>query len=134
VDLDLLRDSHLMSEAWRCRQCGHSYDKSQIERTLLEIVQKYSLAYQIQDLACERCRLVKAENLPEVCPKCAGRFVCKEPQSEFNARYYPHFPINPFVNAFLLNVESLFRLKTFANIAKFHKFERLAELTTWLSH
>lgn len=95
VAMDLLRDSHLMSEAWRCRQCGHSYDQTEIETSLLQIVNKYSLAYQIQDLVCEKCRLVKAENLPVTCLKCAGKFLCKEPQEEFYSR---HAPLPPSVS------------------------------------
>jgi DNA polymerase epsilon subunit 1 len=45
-------------------------------------VQRRSVAYQMQDLVCTRCRLVKAENMAEFC-SCSGAFRTRESAEEF---------------------------------------------------
>ena len=41
-----------------------------------------AVAYQMQDLVCTRCRLVKAENMAEFCT-CSGAFRTRESADEF---------------------------------------------------
>ena len=45
----------------------------------MQIAQRRSLAYQLQDLQCANCRRVKADNLTSICPRCAGPFVPRQP-------------------------------------------------------
>jgi hypothetical protein len=48
-DLDLCRDPDLSSEeTWRCGVCEQPYEMALIENSLVEIVQRRSVAYQVQ--------------------------------------------------------------------------------------
>jgi len=62
-DLDLCRDASVTGDeeeeeedaddgvrAWKCATCGNPYDMAQIEHSLVEIVQRRSTWYQLQDL------------------------------------------------------------------------------------
>ncbi|KAL6048727.1 DNA polymerase epsilon catalytic subunit [Balamuthia mandrillaris] len=136
-DMDLLRDPDLFSssssapsassfneeeeeendsdrgrkeDGWRCRQCHHSLDKQQIEMSLVRILQTHSLSYQIQDLSCVRCRMVRAENMSQRCGKCSADFrAAKETQRSMRER-----------------------LKVFERVAEVHGFEVLKEVTEWM--
>ncbi|TKY67092.1 DNA polymerase epsilon catalytic subunit A [Spatholobus suberectus] len=83
-DLDLCRDTALLTEEWRCAvpQCGQPYDREVMENALLQIVRQRERLYHLQDLVCQRCNQVKAAHLAEQCA-CAGSFRCKEDASEF---------------------------------------------------
>lgn len=83
-DLDLCRDSALLDNVWCCSvpQCGQSYDREQMENSLLQIVRWREKLYHLQDLVCLRCRQVKAAHLAEQCV-CGGSFRCKEDSFEF---------------------------------------------------
>jgi len=110
-DMDLLRDTDLVHRRWRCKSCEHSYDKGVIEAKLVETVLKRSLCYQLQDLICEKCKQVKQENMNDICPNCSGSYVCKlGPPSKFCQS-----------------------LQVFRNIATFHEFKWLEEVTEQLS-
>jgi DNA polymerase epsilon subunit 1 len=86
-DMDLLRDPVLISnEKWLCT-CGHPYNKSVIEASLVEIVQRHTMSYQLQDLICTKCQLVKPDNLSETCSSCSGSYVTKESESLFCSRF-----------------------------------------------
>ncbi len=88
-DMDLLRDPDLLNENWNCKYCGHVYSKPAIEARLVDVVLKKSLCFQLQDLMCEKCKQIKAENMSEICGHCSGKFICKESPSEFRKRYLP---------------------------------------------
>lgn len=87
-DLDICRDRHLRPQQhennninknkpteWRCRGCKIQYDKSFIEASMISQVNKWIVAYQLQDLVCQRCHWVKHENLIKQCGKCGSNFV-----------------------------------------------------------
>jgi len=71
-DIDLLRDVDVMKEKWLCNHCGQSYNTAVIEECLVDVVRKKSLRYQLQDLRCAKCRMVKPDNLSDVCSTCSG--------------------------------------------------------------
>lgn len=89
-DVDLCRDKHLVIEApadgapaaqaaapaarWLCPLCKNEYDRAAIEQQLVASFSKRVAQYQLQDLKCVRCRMVKPDNLAEFCV-CSGRFV-----------------------------------------------------------
>jgi hypothetical protein len=50
---------------WLCSACGTEYDKASIEQQLVDIVSRRLISWQLQDVKCNRCKLVKAENLRE---------------------------------------------------------------------
>jgi len=105
-DMDLLRDPDLLEGQWKCSICEHTYNKNFIESMLVEIVQNRILAYQIQDLRCDKCRQIKADNLSDICSNCSGKFITTIQSEKFRKD-----------------------LKIFLNIAKYYKFTWLAEVT-----
>lgn len=109
-DLDLSRDSALLTQEWRCAvpQCGQPYDTEVMENSLLQIVRQRERLYHLQDLKCLRCKQVKAAHLAEQCA-CAGSFRCKEEVSEFNSK-----------------------MQIFLKTAVSQKFELLQECTSWI--
>ncbi|EHA8586834.1 hypothetical protein COCNU_scaffold001050G000020 [Cocos nucifera] len=109
-DLDLCRDSALSDTEWRCSvpQCGQSYNREQMENSLLQIVRQREKLYHLQDLVCLRCRQVKAAHLAEQCV-CGGSFRCKEDSFEF-----------------------LRKMQVFLNIAANQKFQLLDDCTSWI--
>ncbi|XP_057456006.1 DNA polymerase epsilon catalytic subunit A-like [Lotus japonicus] len=109
-DMDLCRDSALMTEEWRCAvpQCGQPYDREVMENALLQIVRQRERLYHLQDLVCLRCSQVKAAHLAEQCA-CAGSFRCKEDVSEFRTK-----------------------MQVFLSIASRQKFQLLQECTSWI--
>ncbi|XP_012941045.1 DNA polymerase epsilon catalytic subunit A [Aplysia californica] len=77
-DLDLCRDVNVEVTAegtakWACPQCQTDYDSGEIEQLLVDSLQRKSMAYVLQDLACRKCAGVKEANMPLHC-SCAGEF------------------------------------------------------------
>lgn len=124
VDLDVARDSRLWSsdeddqnvgntghgrKAWACEYCGDPYDLRVIEMDLVRIAQKTFSSYQVQDLLCVKCRLVKKDHMSTHCG-CAG------------APYQLTMKKEALHN-------KMFSLKS---VAEFHKFELLDETVGWM--
>jgi len=107
-DLDLCRDPELLSKHWNCSECGHAYNKMQIETTLVEIAQQRATRYQLQDVRCMKCKMIKPDNISTCC-SCSGEYTCVESSEEL--------------------VESL---ETLHRIAKYHDFHWLEEVSEWL--
>jgi DNA polymerase epsilon subunit 1 len=75
-DLDLCRDPNLIKKPeeeddmstdkeWaRCTECSHPYNKTLVEHTLVEIVQRYSLKYQVQDVVCSKTKQAVTDSMP----------------------------------------------------------------------
>lgn len=104
-DLDVCRD-----KKWACTVCGWSYDAAEIESRLVEVVQRRNMAYQVQDLKCQRCGLVKACLMSEYCD-CSG----------------------PWENT--MNIKDFSKeVSKFVTIAKFYQFEWLEEVALWISN
>eukprot|EP00752_Nemacystus_decipiens_P002463 g2319.t1 len=86
-DLDLCRDSRLMDEdeeeRWQCIQCNHPYERSSIELSLVEAVQRRSVRYQLQDMRCSKCGSVATRAMGLTCP-CSGPLVAEESQKDFH--------------------------------------------------
>lgn len=76
-DLDLLRNPNMLNHSWECPHCAHRFNKSLVEATVVSMAYQVSYLYQSQDLVCQKCKLVKAENLSDVCPHCSGTFTCR---------------------------------------------------------
>lgn len=43
------------SPAWQCPLCSTSYDNQEIEHLLLDILNRKTMAYMLQDLQCNKC-------------------------------------------------------------------------------
>lgn len=46
------------SSAWKCVQCGRPYNTEEIERQLIEAVNRLSMSHVLQDLKCLKCKEV----------------------------------------------------------------------------
>jgi len=111
-DLDLCRDPYLeagSSQAWGCsnQECHTEYDTEEIEQALVCAVQRSSMQYILQDLACAKCKGVKEANLSKYC-LCAGGFTTTHAVQAVRQR-----------------------LVTFRNIARHYKMEYLQETVEW---
>ena len=67
---------------WLCSHCNQPYDSSTIEAELVDLVQRRSMAFQVQDLYCSKCKGEKDSKLFDLCA-CAGRFVNGESPQKF---------------------------------------------------
>jgi len=65
-DFDLCRDENLMDK-WHCETCQQPYQPRVIEEALVNQARKHLLAWQLQDLTCAKCKIVKADNLAPTC-------------------------------------------------------------------
>ena len=62
-----------------------SYDNDEIEMALIDILNRKTMGYVLQDLQCRRCFEVKKENIKELC-SCGGDFktmISKEEMIQF---------------------------------------------------
>ncbi|XP_077864309.1 DNA polymerase epsilon catalytic subunit A-like [Saccoglossus kowalevskii] len=112
-DLDLCRDPLLLQDentaaVWQCVQCKSDYDVNEIERLLIEAVQRLSMAYVLQDVTCSKCNMIKALNMSAHC-ECAGDFDVTMAISKFAEK-----------------------MKVFRNIAIHYKMSLLEETVTWI--
>lgn len=67
AELDIFRDE------WICHECSTSYDNHYLESKLIELVKDSLTFYQIQDIYCKKCKLVKEDLLTNHC-KCSGTY------------------------------------------------------------
>lgn len=76
-DVDLLKDKHRVmkdgSPVWLCAQCYVNYDTEEIEKRLIDAVNRKLMSYTLQDLQCVRCQEIKQDNIMEYC-ECAGKY------------------------------------------------------------
>jgi DNA polymerase epsilon subunit 1 len=76
-DVDLMKDKHRAMKdglpVWLCAQCFVNYDTEEIERRLVDSLNRKLMSYTLQDLQCNRCKEIKQDNIMEYCP-CAGNY------------------------------------------------------------
>lgn len=58
---------------WKCPLCETIYDNKEIEFLLINILNRKSMAYVLQDLQCSKCLEIKRGNMDERCT-CGGNF------------------------------------------------------------
>lgn len=107
-DLDLCRDTHRDTRNEQavclCPTCGTPYDNQELEWRLVEIMNRRTMAFMLQDLICTRCHEVKRDNMTTVC-ECAGAFALMVTTKEIHTQ-----------------------LTTFKTIAEYYKMPLLLEL------
>jgi len=103
-DLDLCRDEH-----WACDECANPYAPEAVESRLVQLAKRRSVAFQLQDVQCAKCNVVKRCNLAPVCQKCAGPFALRQAQESMQCG-----------------------LEAFARIASYHEMPWLAETVAFL--
>lgn len=76
-DLDLLKDKHRALKdgcpVWLCAQCYVNYDTEEIEKRLIDSLNRKLMSYNLQDLQCMRCKEIKQDNIMQYC-QCAGSY------------------------------------------------------------
>lgn len=76
-DIDLLKDKHRALKdglpTWLCPQCFVNYEIEEIEKRLIDVVNRKLMSYTLQDLQCTRCQQIKQDNIMEYC-ECAGTY------------------------------------------------------------
>ncbi|KAJ3268707.1 DNA polymerase epsilon catalytic subunit, partial [Terramyces sp. JEL0728] len=89
-DLDLTRKTELNADEnitersfLGCEGCGMMYDKEDIEQRLIEQVALLLTKWQLQDLQCKKCKMIKAEELKNQCYRCTGELATVLDRSRF---------------------------------------------------
>ncbi|RPD65491.1 DUF1744-domain-containing protein [Lentinus tigrinus ALCF2SS1-7] len=80
-DFDFCRDPALLPSThnasararWLCAKCGGEYDRAGIEFALMRMVFEYERRFAQQDLRCQRCGQIRADNVSRHCG-CSGAF------------------------------------------------------------
>lgn len=76
-DVDLMKDKHRVMKddrpVWLCSQCYVNYDTEDIEKRLIDALNRKLMSYTLQDLQCVRCHEIKQDNIMEYC-QCAGGY------------------------------------------------------------
>lgn len=57
-----------------CKQCGELINKGLIERKLVDLLGRRVVGYQMQDLKCVKCKMVKNSLVSSYC-ECTGTYV-----------------------------------------------------------
>lgn len=74
-DIDLMKDQHRAMKdgcpVWLCSQCYVNYDTEEIEKRLIDVLNRKFMSYTLQDLQCVRCKEIKQDNILQYC-SCAG--------------------------------------------------------------
>jgi len=87
TDLDICRDMLLNTERghntdqkgghndenWKCKYCDDYLNKGHIERRLVDLLNRRIVSYQLQDLKCVKCKMVKNSLVSRYC-ECTGMF------------------------------------------------------------
>lgn len=95
-------------QPWTCERCSTEYDRASIEALIIDALQRRMVSYQLQDLRCGKCRLMKSENLRSHC-LCAGEYRMLETRQEL-AR----------------------RIQVTSNVAEFHGLKTLGLALEWM--
>ncbi|RDA92716.1 hypothetical protein CP533_1400 [Ophiocordyceps camponoti-saundersi (nom. inval.)] len=73
-DLDFCRDEVLLQLGpWRCPLCDAAYDRVALEERLVADLYARAVEWAVQDVACDRCRALRVNDLMEHCP-CGGEW------------------------------------------------------------
>ncbi|EDQ91191.1 uncharacterized protein MONBRDRAFT_15015, partial [Monosiga brevicollis MX1] len=92
---------------WVCLRCQHQHNREEIEQQLLSVARQALMAYQLQDLRCLKCKLIKGDHLSRHC-SCAGAYALTEPSERLQTK-----------------------LHTLFNVAKYHQLKFLQEELEW---
>jgi len=61
-------------EPWQCSFCEEELNRHKIERSLIELVNRRLISYQMQDLICKQCKMVRNSIVSKYC-ECTGAFL-----------------------------------------------------------
>ncbi|GMF21855.1 unnamed protein product [[Candida] boidinii] len=72
TDIDICRDEE--KSLWHCDFCNKPYNKLVIEERLISELQKLFTTYLTQDLKCEKCSIIKSNEMSSHCA-CSGNWI-----------------------------------------------------------
>ncbi len=76
-DIDLIKDKNRAMKdgvpVWLCAQCYVNYETEEIEKRLIDSLNRKMMSYNLQDLQCVRCKEIKQDNIMQYC-QCAGNY------------------------------------------------------------
>jgi len=134
-DLDICRDPALNEEIvvdenalgentvrgnWACSVCDNELNKMNIERKLLDLVTRRLISYQLQDLKCKACGMVKNSVVSKHCD-CTGEFV------QTNGHMKPETLKNQNLLNQMTDINLFMQL--IRNFANYHSFTLLKDTT-----
>ena len=77
-DVDICRDPYLNKEhsngEWTCQHCESTLNKGLIERRLVDLCNRREVGYQLQDVKCIKCKMVKNSIVSRYC-ECTGHYI-----------------------------------------------------------
>ena len=81
-DLDICRNNDLNKQGeaddegdnWNCTNCENQLNKQLIQARLLDMVNRRLITYQMQDLKCKQCKMVKNSVVGKTC-ECTGQYL-----------------------------------------------------------
>lgn len=82
TDLDICRNYELNKQSgadddgenWNCINCENQLNKQQIQARLLDMVNRRLITYQMQDLKCKQCKMVRNSVVGKYCD-CTGQYL-----------------------------------------------------------
>jgi len=66
---------------WKCSTCNVVYDNAEIEFSLIDKLNRKSMAFVLQDLQCRKCKNIKQGNMNILC-SCSGNYDNLIPRDE----------------------------------------------------
>jgi DNA polymerase epsilon subunit 1 len=103
-ELDFARNKNLTEGVYKCYECENDFDLNSIEHHLIENVQRQSMAFQLQDLCCGKCHMIKEDNCSPYCV-CSGEFNHTISDKEFATKMATMQKVATFHDLPMLNDE-----------------------------
>lgn len=118
-NLDICKEYREERKGWICDDCDTLFNSAYIEKKLIDLMNSRLIAYQIQDLECTKCKMIKNTILSTLC-SCTGRF--KNTHCDIS--------LNKLQNKNLLNEHSDIKilLKLLRNIARIQGMKLLSSV------
>lgn len=120
-NLDICKEYKEDRKGWVCNECDTCFNSAYIEKKLIDLVNARLIAFQIQDVECTKCKLIKNTLLGSLC-SCTGRF----------KNTHCDIPLNKLQNKNLLNEHSDIKilLNLLKNIARIQDMKLLHSVTS----
>jgi hypothetical protein len=71
-----------MDENLKCCDCDSPYDLDNLEMRLVEMLERRSTRFQLQDVRCAKCKKVSCRNMAQHC-SCSGKLICDDTPEAF---------------------------------------------------
>ena len=72
-NLDICKEYDEEQNGWTCQDCGTLLKSNYIEKKMIDLLTSRMISYQIQDIECKNCKMIKNTVLGKIC-SCTGTF------------------------------------------------------------